>query len=161
MAVAAAISAAPLTRLAMNWHVEVMAAKLAAVHVDEIRRLIENVPPRYLKSLLGSVAFPAWCLGRRPASGTQLIQELIREGLHAVTRYQPQSDKVMRMHAQLAMIENGLSGCPRQASSSQGQAPDPRLRGGQCGPNPPNWPSPPNPDSWKLLHSNGLIPLWL
>ena len=30
------------------------------------------------------------------ASGTQLIQELIREGLYAVTRYRPQSDKVMR-----------------------------------------------------------------
>jgi predicted phage terminase large subunit-like protein len=33
------------------------------------------------------------------ASGTQLIQELIREGLYAVTRYRPQSDKVMRLHA--------------------------------------------------------------
>jgi predicted phage terminase large subunit-like protein len=32
------------------------------------------------------------------ASGTQLIQELIQEGLHAVTRYQPPSDKIMRMH---------------------------------------------------------------
>jgi phage terminase large subunit-like protein len=41
------------------------------------------------------------------ALGTQLIPELIAEGLHAVTRYQPQSDKVMRMHAQTAMIENG------------------------------------------------------
>ena len=29
------------------------------------------MPPRYLKSLLGSVAFPAWCLGRRP--GTQIV----------------------------------------------------------------------------------------
>ena len=47
------------------------------------------------------------------ASGTQLIQELTREGHYAVTRYRPQSDKVMRMHAQTAMIENGLSGCPR------------------------------------------------
>jgi predicted phage terminase large subunit-like protein len=46
-------------------------------------------------------------------SGTQLIQELTSEGLYAVTRYRPQSDKVMRMHAQTAMIENGLSGCPR------------------------------------------------
>ena len=27
------------------------------------------------------------------ASGTQLIQELVAEGLHAVTRYQPQSDR--------------------------------------------------------------------
>jgi phage terminase large subunit-like protein len=30
------------------------------------------------------------------ASGTQLIQELVRDGLHAVTRYQPQADKIMR-----------------------------------------------------------------
>ena len=55
----------------MNWHVEVITAKLAAVYRGEIRRLIINVPPRYLKSLLGSVAFPAWCLGRQP--GTQII----------------------------------------------------------------------------------------
>src|SRR6516165_881554 len=61
----------PLTPLAMNWHVEVMTAKLAAVYRGEVRRLIVNVPPRYLKSLLGSVAFPAWCLGRRPS--TQII----------------------------------------------------------------------------------------
>jgi predicted phage terminase large subunit-like protein len=46
------------------------------------------------------------------ASGTQLIQELVHEGLYAVTRYQPQSDKIMRLHAQTAMIENGLSTCP-------------------------------------------------
>src|SRR5271155_780879 len=61
----------PLVPLAMNWHVEVMTAKLAAVYRGEIRRLIVNVPPRHLKSLLGSVAFPAWCLGRRP--GTQIV----------------------------------------------------------------------------------------
>jgi predicted phage terminase large subunit-like protein len=48
------------------------------------------------------------------ASGTQLIQELIEEGLHAVTRYQPQSDKIMRMHAQTAMIENGFVHLPKE-----------------------------------------------
>jgi predicted phage terminase large subunit-like protein len=42
------------------------------------------------------------------ASGTQLIQELISDGCHAVTRYQPTMDKTMRMHAQTAMIENGF-----------------------------------------------------
>ena len=42
------------------------------------------------------------------ASGTQLIQELVADGLHAVTRYQPQSDKIVRVHAQTAMIENGF-----------------------------------------------------
>jgi predicted phage terminase large subunit-like protein len=39
---------------------------------------------------------------------TQLIQDLVADGLHAVTRYQPQADKIMRMHAQTAIIENGF-----------------------------------------------------
>src|SRR6516165_597782 len=50
------------------------------------------------------------------ASGTQLIQELVHEGLHAVTRYQPQADKIMRMHAQTAMIENGFVHLPKDAA---------------------------------------------
>ena len=49
------------------------------------------------------------------ASGTQLIQELVELGLHAVTRYQPQSDKIMRMHAQTAMNENGFVHLPKEA----------------------------------------------
>ena len=49
------------------------------------------------------------------ASGTQLIQELIEQGLHAVTRYQPQADKIMRMHAQTAIIENGFVYLPKEA----------------------------------------------
>jgi predicted phage terminase large subunit-like protein len=49
------------------------------------------------------------------ASGTQLIQELVELGLHAVTRYQPRQDKVMRMHAQTAMIENGFLHLPKEA----------------------------------------------
>jgi phage terminase large subunit-like protein len=52
---------------------------------------------------------PSVVLIEDKASGTQLIQELTRGGLYAVTRYKPQSDKVMRMHAQTAMIE-ALSG---------------------------------------------------
>jgi predicted phage terminase large subunit-like protein len=51
---------------AFNWHFEVVAARLAAVRAGRIRRLIVNLPPRHLKSLLASVAFPAWCLGRDP-----------------------------------------------------------------------------------------------
>jgi predicted phage terminase large subunit-like protein len=49
------------------------------------------------------------------ASGTQLVQELLAEGLHAVTRYRPQSDKIMRLHAQTAMIENGFVHVPNRA----------------------------------------------
>ena len=53
-----------------NWHIEVIAAKLMAVREGKIRRLIITLPPRHLKSLLASIAFPAWCLGtiRRPRS---------------------------------------------------------------------------------------------
>src|SRR5437660_10922712 len=53
----------PQTELAMNWHLEVIAAKLTAVREGKIRRLIINLPPRHLKSLMASIAFPAWCLG--------------------------------------------------------------------------------------------------
>ena len=50
------------------------------------------------------------------ASGTQLIQELKAEGLHAVTSFSPAGDKVMRMHAQTATIENGFVHLPSEAS---------------------------------------------
>ncbi len=49
------------------------------------------------------------------ASGTQLIQELINDGCHGVTRYQPTCDKIMRLHAQTAMIENGFVHIPETA----------------------------------------------
>jgi len=58
----------PQTQLAMNWHVEVIAEKLTAVRQGKIRRLIINLPPRHLKSLLASIAFPAWCLGHDPSA---------------------------------------------------------------------------------------------
>ncbi|MGA7864114.1 MAG: terminase family protein, partial [Stellaceae bacterium] len=58
----------PQTCLAINGHLEVIAAKLTAVREGRIRRLIINLPPRHLKSLLASIAFPAWCLGRDPSA---------------------------------------------------------------------------------------------
>jgi predicted phage terminase large subunit-like protein len=49
------------------------------------------------------------------ASGTQLIQELIAEGCHGATRYQPTGDKTMRLHAQTAVIDNGFVHIPETA----------------------------------------------
>ncbi len=49
------------------------------------------------------------------ASGTQLIQELIAEGCSAVARYKPDGDKIMRLHAQTALIENGFVHLPETA----------------------------------------------
>ncbi len=49
------------------------------------------------------------------ASGTQLIQELIRDGVHGVTRYEPTPDKIMRMHSVTSTIENGFVYLPTEA----------------------------------------------
>jgi predicted phage terminase large subunit-like protein len=49
------------------------------------------------------------------ASGTQLIQELIADGFHRATRYKPECEKVMRLHAQTAIIENGFVPLPETA----------------------------------------------
>src|SRR3984893_16644390 len=58
----------PQAELATNWHLEVIAAKLTAVREGKIRRLIINLPPRHLKSLMASIAFPAYCLGHDPSA---------------------------------------------------------------------------------------------
>ena len=58
----------PQAAFAMNWHIDVIAAKLTAVREGKIRRLIINLPPRHLKSLLASIAFPAWHLGHDPSA---------------------------------------------------------------------------------------------
>ena len=51
------------------------------------------------------------------ASGTQLIQALKQEGVFGITAYEPPSgtDKIMRLHAQTAMFENGFVRLPRSA----------------------------------------------
>jgi predicted phage terminase large subunit-like protein len=58
----------PQAPFAPNWHLEIIAAKLTEVRQGKIRRLIINVAPRHLKSLLTSIAFPAWCLGHDPSA---------------------------------------------------------------------------------------------
>jgi predicted phage terminase large subunit-like protein len=49
------------------------------------------------------------------ASGTQLIQELMVDGCRGITRYKPEGDKIMRLHAQTATIENGFVHLPETA----------------------------------------------
>lgn len=49
------------------------------------------------------------------ASGTQLIQELIAEGVAQVRTVISADDKVMRLHAQTGAIENGFVHLPRAA----------------------------------------------
>jgi predicted phage terminase large subunit-like protein len=50
----------------MNWHICAIADYLEQVRLGKIKRLIINVPPRSLKSIMSSVAFPAYVLGHEP-----------------------------------------------------------------------------------------------
>jgi predicted phage terminase large subunit-like protein len=51
-----------------NWHIDLIAEYLEAARRGEINRLIINLPPRSLKSVCVSVAWPAWILGHDPRS---------------------------------------------------------------------------------------------
>jgi hypothetical protein len=50
----------------MNWHICAIAYYLEQVRLGKIKRLIITVPPRSLKSIMCSVAFPAFVLGHDP-----------------------------------------------------------------------------------------------
>ena len=57
----------PATPLCWNWHLDAICEYLEASTPDEgINRLIINLPPRSLKSLLVSVLWPAWVWCKRP-----------------------------------------------------------------------------------------------
>ena len=72
----------------------------------ELKRVVREKAPR----------FPATTVRiEDKSSGTQLSQELIREGLHGVTRYEPTMDKIMRMHSVTSSIENGFVHLPENA----------------------------------------------
>jgi hypothetical protein len=49
-----------------NWHLDAIGAYLDACTKGEVKRLIINLPPRMLKSITVSVAWPAWLLGHDP-----------------------------------------------------------------------------------------------
>lgn len=49
-----------------NWHIDAIAQALDDVRRGANRRLLVTIPPRHLKSLMISVAWVAWMLGRNP-----------------------------------------------------------------------------------------------
>jgi len=61
--------------------------------------------------------FPGKILVEDKASGTQLIQDLNGEGLYQVVPYTPPAgaDKIMRLHTQTAVFENGRVLLPKEA----------------------------------------------
>lgn len=83
--------------------------------IDVIRRRL-NYPDlkRTIKDLAAGYRATSVLIEDR-ASGTQLIQELKYEGVHTVVGCSPDGDKVMRLHAQTATIENGFVYLPNEA----------------------------------------------
>ena len=49
-----------------NWHIDAMTYAAECVIDGKIKRLITTVPPRHLKSIIFSVALPAFLLGQNP-----------------------------------------------------------------------------------------------
>lgn len=58
----------PGTAYLHNWHVDVIAEYLEAVSAGEITRLVINMPPRYMKSIAVTVAWPVWTWIHHPES---------------------------------------------------------------------------------------------
>lgn len=56
----------PSATLSRGWYLSAMAKRLEDVAEGSCRRLLITVPPRHLKSVTTSVAFPAWVMGRDP-----------------------------------------------------------------------------------------------
>lgn len=50
----------PGRRYIHNWHIDAISEHLAAVSRFELKKLIINIPPRHMKSLLVTVGFNAW-----------------------------------------------------------------------------------------------------
>ncbi|MEW9921836.1 phage terminase large subunit [Marimonas sp. MJW-29] len=62
----AALTVNPGMSYLHNWHIDAIAWHLEEVARGGIRRLIITMPPRSLKSVSASIAFPAWLLGKDP-----------------------------------------------------------------------------------------------
>lgn len=57
----------PGTRYQHNWHIDLIAHHLEQVRAGTCTRLMVNLPPRSMKTILVSVAFSAWVLGHDPS----------------------------------------------------------------------------------------------
>jgi len=58
----------PQTPFLNNWHFGLLCEYMQAAAKKQIKRLIINIPPRYIKSTICSVSFPAWILKENPSN---------------------------------------------------------------------------------------------
>ncbi len=58
----------PETPLLLNWHHELIAEYLTLAARRTIKRLVINVPPRFTKSTMATIAWPCWVWTREPST---------------------------------------------------------------------------------------------
>ena len=84
----------PDTDLSWNWHLSLMCEYLEAVTEGKIKRLIINVPPRSLKSIIVTIMWPTWEWITRP--GERYIFSSYSQSLslnHSIARRRLMQDK--------------------------------------------------------------------
>ena len=64
-----------------GWHVDAMAEHLEAVTAGQITRLLVNIPPGTMKSMMTSVFWPAWEWGPKGLAHLRFIGASHEEGL--------------------------------------------------------------------------------
>ncbi|MFO1242427.1 MAG: phage terminase large subunit [Rickettsiales bacterium] len=91
-----------------NWHIDAIAEYLEAARESKITRLVINMPPRTLKSVCVTVAWPAWLLGNDPKTRIMAASYSTTLSLkHALdTRLIVSSDR-FKAHFPECMIERG------------------------------------------------------
>ncbi len=89
-----------------NWHIDAIAWHLQQCLDGQIKRLIITLPPRNLKSICASVAFPAFVLGHDPTR--RIICELRQRADRQARPRLPQGDGE-------SLVPIGLSRHPSQS----------------------------------------------
>lgn len=103
----------PGSQMGLNWHHEAMAyvAEVTAI-THEIERAVINVPPRSLKSVMLSVALPAFLLGRDPTRQIIVVsynQDLAND-LSRKTRQVMQAPWYRRLFPSTQIVGQGALG---------------------------------------------------
>mgnify|MGYP007107472542 FL=1 len=92
-----------------HWSVDLIGDALERCARGETRRLIINLPPRSMKSICASVAFPAWLIARRPES--KVIAVAGHRGLaddhHGLTKALMLSPKYRGLFPHVRFTEKG------------------------------------------------------
>jgi predicted phage terminase large subunit-like protein len=61
-----------------GWHIGAICEHLEAVSLGQIRRLVVNIPPRFCKTSVVSIAWPCWTWACAPRAGYPLIGPQVR-----------------------------------------------------------------------------------